>query len=114
MLVRVLAVILLLAAIGAGVLLVRGAATTVVNDVGEHAISVECTGWTGVSADACAPWGTAVSADGAPSTTFDNEDVVRIRFDRSTFGLAETCTATWFVSRYPDDPTWTEDVPCGP
>lgn len=113
MLIRVLAVALLLAAVAAAVLVYRGGSTTVATDVGEYGITVECTAWTGVAADGCAGWGAAVSADGAPSTTFDNADVVRIRFDRGGFGLDETCSATWFVSRYPEDPAWTEQVPCG-
>ena len=113
MLIRVLLVVLLLAAVGAGVLVYRGSGTTRATDVGEHGITVECTAWTGADGDACAAWGAAVSADGAPSTTFDNADVVRIHFERGTFGFDETCTATWFVSRYPEDPAWTEQVPCG-
>ena len=109
--IRVLAVVLLLVLVGGGLLVYRGSSVVTVSDVGPNAITVECTGWTGMSAEACHTRGSGF-ASGAPSTTFDNEDVVRIRFDRGTFGLAAMCTATWFVSRYPDDPAWTEDVAC--
>ena len=111
--IRVLAVLLLLAAVAVGVLVVRGSSVTTVEDVGPNAITVECTGWSGLGAESCGARGSELFAAGAPSTTFDNEDVVRIRLDRGSFGFAESCTATWFVSRYPDEPAWDEDVSCG-
>jgi hypothetical protein len=89
----------------------RAATTVVAEHVGAMQISVECTGWTGV-AERCREWGEAVLAAGAPSTTFELEDVVRIRLDRPTFGLAGRCTAEYFIGRYPNDVAWTEDVDC--
>ena len=102
---------LVLALVAGGVLLLRGASATLVSDVGERGVSVECSGWTGIS-DGCGAWGTDVLAMGAPSNTFEIEDVVRVRLDRPTFGFASTCVAEYFLSRYPDEVAWSEDVPC--
>ena len=104
--------------IAAGVVLVagiafalRGAVPTVVADVEGSGVSVECTGWTGVSS-ACGEWGTAVLGAGAPSNTFEMEDVNRLVLDRGTFGFASDCEARYFLSRYPDEPAWTEPIAC--
>jgi len=105
-----LAGILAVAALG-GVLLVRASTFTIANHVGERQISAECSGWTGVS-EGCFAWGNEVLAQGAPSNTFEMEDVVRIRLDRPLLGFGSTCLAEYFVRRYPDDVAWTEDVAC--
>ena len=94
-----------------GILLLRGVTSTVAEDVGEQQITAECTGWTGV-ADGCREWGDALLAQGAPSTTFEMEDVVRVRLDRPMLGFAAACVAEYFLSRYPDEVAWTEDVDC--
>jgi hypothetical protein len=96
--------------LGAMVLL-RGATSTVAEHVGDQQIAVECTGWTGVS-QGCFDWGNDVMAQGAPSNTFELEDVVRVRLDRPMLGFAGTCVAEYFLSRYPDQVAWSEDVPC--
>ncbi len=89
----------------------RAATSVTTEDVGPGGVTVECSGWTGVS-DGCGPWGEAILAEGAPSNTFEIEDVVRLRLDRPALGFADTCEAQYFLSRYPDEVAWTEDVPC--
>ena len=107
----VILVVALVLAAGA-VYVVRGAATSVISShVGPMQISAECTGWTGVT-ERCREWGEAVLATGVPTTTFELEDVVQLRLDRPTFGLADRCTVEYFLGRYPDEVAWTEEVDC--
>jgi hypothetical protein len=87
----------------------RSSSTTVVEDAA--GATIECTGWTGVT-DECATWGAEVLAEGSPSNTFELEDVARIRLDRPTFGLAEGCTVEYYLSRYPDEVEWSEEIDC--
>ena len=75
-------------------------------------VTVECTAATGVSDAACGAWGDAIVAGGSPSTTFEAEDVVRLRLDRGLLGFGDSCSADWFLSRYPDDAGWSEVVAC--
>jgi len=75
-------------------------------------VIVECTGAAGVDEPGCRAWGDAILAEGSPTTTFEAEDVVRLRLDRELLGLAGTCRAEWFLGRYPDDVAWTEEVAC--
>jgi hypothetical protein len=96
---------ILVAAIG-----IRAATGTIADDVGELRISAECTGWTGASD--CHAWAAEVLAAGAPSATFEMEDVIRLRLDRPLLGLASTCIAEYFLSRYPEEVAWAEEVPC--
>ena len=107
----VILVAALVLAAGAGYVVSRAATSVIASHVGPMQISVECSGWTGVS-DLCAEWGEAVLAAGAPSTTFELEDVVRLRMDRPSFGLADRCTVEYFLGRYPDEVAWTEEVDC--
>jgi hypothetical protein len=102
--------LLLLAAITAWIG-IRASSATIANHVGERQIIAECSGWTGVS-EGCATWGEEVLGAGAPSTTFEMEDVVRLRLDRAALGFASTCVAEYFLGRYPDEVAWTENVPC--
>lgn len=95
----------------AGVIGLRAAMSVTVDDVGPDGVIVECSGWTGVG-DGCGSWGEQLLAEGAPSNTFEIDDVVRLRLDRPAFGFAETCVAEYFLGRYPDEVEWTEDVPC--
>lgn len=101
---------LVVVAVG-GIGLVRAATSTIAAHVGEQRIMAECTGWTGLS-DRCREWGEEVLGRGAPSNTFEIEDVVRVRLDRPLFGFAPTCAVEYFLSRYPDEVAWTEQVPC--
>ena len=73
-------------------------------------VTVHCDG--SIAEDACASWGDAVLADGAPSFTFDMEDLVRLELTRSMFGFGSTCEAAHFTGRYPTDAVWTEDIGC--
>ena len=107
----VILVVALVLAAGAIYVAQRASAATTVTDVGPTRIAAECTGWTGVSTR-CGEWGEAIVAAGAPSTTFELEDVVRVRLDRPTFGFADLCTVEYFLSRYPDEVAWTENVAC--
>ena len=103
------AVVVLLAV--AGFFGLRAATSVTAEGVGPGGVTVECSGWTGAG-DRCGAWGEEVLADGAPSNTFEIEDVVRLRLDRSALGFAESCEAEYFLSRYPDEVAWTEDVAC--
>lgn len=94
-----------------GIVLLRVATSTVAEHVGEGQITAECAGWTGVT-EGCRDWGTEVLARGAPSNTFELEDVARVRLDRPMLGFASTCVAEYFLGRYPDEVAWSEDVPC--
>jgi hypothetical protein len=76
-------------------------------------VSVECTAATGVGDASCLAWGDGILAEGSPSTTFEAEDVVRLRLDRELLGFGGSCTAEWFLGRYPDEVVWTEAVTCG-
>ena len=89
----------------------RGSGVTVVAAESAGEPIVECSGWTGVT-DGCAEWADRILAAGAPTTTFEFEDVVRVRLDRPMLGIASTCVAEYFLGRYPDDVAWTEEVDC--
>jgi len=104
--------ILLMAIVLAGatvaLVLPRGFTTrTVIHD----GLTVECSGWTGVT-DGCAAWGEEVRAAGAPSATFELEDVVRLRFDRAMLGLVSDCTVEYHLGRYPEDVAWSAEIAC--
>lgn len=75
-------------------------------------VTVECAAATGVDADACRAWGDATLEQGPPSFTFEMDDLVRLRIDRPVLGLAATCEAAYFTSRYPDVAVWTEETAC--
>jgi len=101
----------LVAGVVAGLAVQRGSSSTIVGAAAAGGPAVECSGWTGVT-DGCAAWGDRVLAAGAPTTTFEFEDVVRVRLDRPMLGIASTCVAEYFLGRYPDDVAWTEEVDC--
>jgi hypothetical protein len=101
----------LVAGLLAGLAFTRGSSSTLVAAEATDGAIVECSGWSGVT-DGCAAWGARVLAAGAPTTTFEFEDVVRVRLDRPMFGFASTCVAEYFLGRYPEDVAWTEDVDC--
>lgn len=97
-------------AIGGAWMVVRPGAS--VASTVNQAVTIECTGATGVSAETCRAWGDAVLADDAAPPTFEREDLGRLRLDRSLLGLGDECRADWFVSRYPDKPVWSGEAPC--
>jgi len=76
-------------------------------------VAIDCEGSTGVGVDECRAWGDAILAKGAPSFTFEMDDLARLTLTRPMFGLASTCEANWFLGRFPDDAVWTEAVACG-
>ena len=108
---RVVVAVLLLAAGAAFVVLLRTGSGTAAESSSNPGVMIECAGATGAAAD-CATWGDEILAAGPPSTTFEMEDVVRLRLDRPLLGFATTCTAEYYVSRYPDEPIWDEAVEC--
>ena len=73
---------------------------------------VECAAATGLDEAACLAWGTRTVADGAPSNTFELTDLGRLRLEHDLFGLAASCRADWFTTRYADAAAWSEGVPC--
>ena len=75
-------------------------------------VTVLCDGST--SMEACGSWGDAILADGAPSFTFDMEDLARLELSRSLFGFGSTCEAAYFTGRNPDDAVWTDVTNCPP
>src|SRR5688500_10489579 len=79
-----------------------GRETTIVQDAADA--TIECDGTTGV-VEGCADWGIDVLAQGAPSHTFELEDVVRIRFVRQ----GEGCVVEYYLSRYPNEVEWSEE-----
>jgi hypothetical protein len=95
----------------AGLAVQRGTGSTIVAGEPPGGPMIECSGWTGVS-DGCAAWGAEVLAAGAPTTTFEFEDVVRVRLDRPMLGFASTCVAEYFLGRYPREVAWSEGVDC--
>jgi hypothetical protein len=75
-------------------------------------VSIECSAVTGVSAEACRAWGDDILAQGAPSPTFEMDDLARLAIDRPTFGFGSTCEVEYFISRDPDTPAWREVIAC--
>jgi hypothetical protein len=102
----------LLVAVGvvAAILLLRPAmsATSAV----DPEVTVECSGAAGVDETDCRAWGDAILAEGSPTTTFEAQDVVRLRLDRALLGFGGACRAEWFLGRYPEDVAWSESVAC--
>ena len=77
-------------------------------------VTIECAASTAVSADECRSWGATILAAGPPSMTFELKDLVRIAFDRPFVGLAPSCRVEYYISRYADEPAWSEETPCFP
>jgi len=46
------------------------------------------------------------------STTFEMQDLVRLRFSKPLLGFGSPCQVEYFLQRYPDDGVWDEDIPC--
>ncbi|MDQ4036377.1 MAG: hypothetical protein M3153_10660 [Chloroflexota bacterium] len=109
--VRVVAVLLLVSVLAVALALLRGLPVTAVGSTLIPGVRIECAGSTGVKDD-CRAWGDEILAEGPPSTTFEMDDLVRLRLERPMLGFASTCVAEYFVSRYPDDATWDDEVAC--
>lgn len=84
--------------------------TTEVSSSVDPDVTVRCDG--SIAEDACAAWGDAILADGAPSFTFDMENLVRLELSRSMFGVGATCEAAYFIGRNPNEAVWTEEFAC--
>jgi hypothetical protein len=76
------------------------------------ASAIECSAATGADADECRAWGDAILAEDDAPRTFQRGDVRRLRLDRDLLGFGGSCRAEYFLSRYPDRPVWTQEVPC--
>ncbi len=74
-------------------------------------VTIECSASLGVDEGVCRGLGDAALEAGPPSTTFELEDVVRLRLDRGPLG--GECRFEYFLSRYPDEAIWTETAACG-
>lgn len=103
-----------LAAFGLAVLFLvtRGSAAQATASVDGRSVAVVCQTATRVAATECSGWAEELLAAGAPSSTFDMEDLVRLKLDRPWWGLSFECHSAYFISRYPDDPVWEVAVPC--
>ena len=75
-------------------------------------VTIDCDGSTSVSEVSCLAWGDEVLALGAPSMTFEMQDLVRLRFSKPLLGFGSPCQVEYFLQRYPDDGVWDEDIPC--
>lgn len=75
-------------------------------------VTIECTGAVGLEADACGAWGDELLSEDAAPRTFEREDLRRLRLDRGLFGFADACRVEYFLSRYPDSPVWSAELPC--
>lgn len=73
-------------------------------------VAIVCAPSASLPEEECRAWGDEVLAMGAPSTTFELEDVIRVKFERNPFQGA--CRAEYFLGRYPDEVVWTEEVDC--
>lgn len=56
--------------------------------------------------------GDSLLRTGPPSSTFEWDDLARIVLQRPMWGLSSTCEVTYFISRYPDEAVWDEEIPC--
>ena len=75
-------------------------------------VTVECDGSTSVSEASCPAWGDEVLALGAPSTTFEMQDLVRLRLSKPLLGFGSPCQIEYFLQRYPEEAVWDEHIPC--
>ena len=75
-------------------------------------VTIRCDGSTSVSPDVCRDWGDQILAEGAPSMTFEMEDLARLEISRPMLGFAAECRASFFLQRYPNESTWEEEGEC--
>lgn len=103
------AVVVIVAAVFYALLL--GGAVQAVSAV-DPDVTIECTAAVRLSEDACREYGDAILDEGAPSHTFEMDDLARLRLDRDLGGFGGTCTARYYLERYADDPAWTGKITC--
>ena len=75
-------------------------------------VVIECSAATGVTPQTCRAWGDEILGQGAPSPTFEMDDLARLVIDRPTWGFSPTCEADYFISRDADTPAWREMIGC--
>ena len=75
-------------------------------------VTIECDGSTSVTEPACRAWGDEILALGAPSTTFEMQDLARLVVTKPLFGFGSPCQVGYFLQRYPEDAAWNADIPC--
>lgn len=75
-------------------------------------VAVECAAGAGLDDARCGDWGTERLAEGPPSNTFEMKDLGRLALTRDWLGLAGPCHAVYYLSRYADEPVWSEETPC--
>ena len=93
-------------------LLVLRPPTVEVSSAVDPDVTIECDGSTSVPEESCLAWGDEVLALGAPSTTFEMQDLVRLKFSKPLLGFGSPCQVEYFLQRYPDEDVWDEDIPC--
>lgn len=107
----VIAIGVVLVAVLAGAWVVVRPNVSVASTV-NRAVTIECTGATGMGADGCGEWGDAILTEDRAPRTFEREDLRRVRIDRSLLGLGGECRVEWFLTRYPDRSAWSDEVAC--
>ena len=75
-------------------------------------VAIECSAATGVSVETCRGWGDEILATGAPSTTFEMDDLARLVIDRPAWGFSPTCEVDYFISRDAENRAWHEAIAC--
>ena len=75
-------------------------------------VTIECSAATGVSIETCRAWGDEILAAGAPSTTFEMDDLARLVVDHPTWGFSPTCEVDYFISRDAGNRAWHESIAC--
>ena len=75
-------------------------------------VTVECSAATGASVETCRAWGDDILARGAPSPTFEMDDLARLVVDRPSWGFSPTCEVDYFISRDADTRAWHESIAC--
>ena len=103
---------MILAVVGIGAWLAFGRPAVEAASSSDPDVTVECSAGTGVSAAECGTWGDEILALGAPSTTFEMDDLIRLSISRPLLGFGSPCQVDYYLERYPDDSVWDSDVPC--
>ena len=78
----------------------------------DPAVALECSAATGVSVETCRAWGDEILATGAPSPTFEMDDLARLVIDRPAWGFSPTCEVDYFISRDAERRAWHEEIAC--
>src|SRR5688572_23279826 len=98
---RVAILVAVVLAVAAALFLVVSRPTVESSSTVDPDVTIECDGSTAVSEESCLAWGDEVLALGAPSTTFEMQDLVRLRFSKPLLGFGSPCQVGYFLQRYP-------------